>query len=156
MNSLEILTQLNTIAAFLGEYAPNTNTITYAHAENNCILQAVKTLEKIKAALDKAQEEVWADLDGKIPVYTSNGIDQNGEFCTFKSNNLSVIVNRKAGQITMSVINKFGGEVAYNVPANKQKRFVTFDQIATDWDITFFVVASMYSDTLAFWEKSPY
>ena len=156
MDSLEILTQLNTIAAFLGEYAPNTNTITYAHAENNCILQALKTLEKIKAALDTAQEEVWAALDGKIPVYTSNGIDNSGEFCTFKSNHLSVVVNRAAGKIAMHVIPNCGGEVVYNVPDNEQKRFVTFDQIVKDWDLPFFVVASMYSDALVFLEKSPY
>lgn len=156
MQSLDILTQLNTITAFLGNYAPNTNTITYAHAENNCIVQALKTLEKIKAALDTAQEEVWAALDGKIPVYTSNGIDQTGEFCTFKSDHLSVIVNRKAGKIAMSVIPNCGGEVVYNVPDIEQKRFFTFDQIVRDWDIPFFVVASMYSDALIFWEKSPY
>ena len=155
MQSLDILTQLNTIAARLGGYAPNTNTLTHAHAENACILQAGKALEKIKAALDAAQLEVWAALEGKIPVYTSNGIDQNGEFCTFKSNALSVVVNRKAGKVTMSVIPHCGGELSYDIPANEPKRFVTFDQIVRDWDIPFFVVASMYSDALTFWGKSP-
>jgi len=156
MQSLDILTQLNTITAFLGNYAPNINTITSAHAENACILQAVKTLEKIKAALDNAQEEVWAALDGKIPVYTSNGIDAHGEFCTFKSDLVSVVVNRKAGKVTIIVMPNCGGEMIYEIPNNERERFVTFDQIARDWDIPFFVVASIYSDALVFWEKSPY
>ena len=156
MNSLDILTQLNTIAAFLSKYAPNTNTITYAHAENNCILQAHKTLEKIKAALDNAQEDVWTALEGKLPIYVSNGIDPNGEFCTFKSDLVSVVVNRKAGKVTIIVMPNCGGEMIYEIPTNEQKRFFTFDQIVRDWDIPFFVVASMYSDALTFWENSPY
>lgn len=156
MNSLDILTQLNTIAAFLSKYAPNTNTITYAHAENNCILQAGKALEKIKAALEAAQLEVWTALEGKIPVYTSNGIDAHGEFCTFKSDLVSVVVNRKAGKVTIIVMPNCGGEMIYEIPNNERERFVTFDQIVRDWDIPFFVVASIYSDALVFWEKSPY
>jgi len=58
--------------------------------------------------------------------------------------------------MTMSVIPNCGGEMIYEIPNNERERFVTFDQIVRDWDIPFFVVASIYSDALNFLENYQY